>query len=43
MIVVTHDREFAETYGDRIIELADGRVAADGAADGAGQGTVVQG
>ncbi len=29
VIVVSHDREFAETYGDRIIELADGRVTDD--------------
>lgn len=29
VIVVTHDREFAEIYGDRIIELADGRVVSD--------------
>ena len=26
VIVVSHDREFAEEYGDRIIELADGEV-----------------
>ena len=29
VIVVFHDREFAETYGDRIIELKDGKVIAD--------------
>ncbi len=29
VIVVSHDREFAETYGDRIIELEDGRVVSD--------------
>ena len=29
VIVVSHDREFAEQYGDRIIELADGRVISD--------------
>ena len=29
VIVVTHDRAFAEEYGDRIIELADGKVIAD--------------
>lgn len=29
VIVVSHDREFAENYGDRIIELADGRVIDD--------------
>ncbi len=29
VIVVSHDRESAETYGDRIIELKDGRVVSD--------------
>lgn len=29
VIVVSHDREFAETYGDRIIEIADGEIVAD--------------
>lgn len=29
VIVVSHDREFAEQYGDRIIELQDGRVLSD--------------
>ena len=29
VIVVSHDREFAEQYGDRIIELADGEVISD--------------
>ncbi len=29
VIVVTHDRDFAETFGDRIIELADGKVVSD--------------
>lgn len=29
VIVVSHDREFAEVYGDRIIELKDGRVISD--------------
>ncbi len=29
VIVVSHDRNFAETYGDRIIELADGKVISD--------------
>lgn len=29
VIVVSHDREFAEIYGDRIIELADGNVISD--------------
>lgn len=29
VIVVSHDREFAEKYADRIIELADGKVVDD--------------
>ena len=29
VIVVSHDREFAETYADRIIELKDGKVISD--------------
>ena len=29
VVLVTHDREFAEKYGDRIIELADGIVIND--------------
>lgn len=29
VIVVSHDREFAETYGDRIIELKDGKIIFD--------------
>lgn len=29
VIVVSHDRDFAETYGDRIIELSDGKVISD--------------
>ena len=29
VIVVSHDREFAEEYGDRIIELKDGKVIND--------------
>jgi len=29
VIVVSHDREFAEQYADRIIELSDGRVIRD--------------
>lgn len=29
VIVVSHDRGFAEKYGDRIIELADGKVISD--------------
>lgn len=29
VIVVTHDRESAEKYGDRIIEIADGQIISD--------------
>ena len=29
VIVVSHDREFAEYYGDRIIELKDGKIICD--------------
>ena len=29
VIIVSHDREFAETYGDRIIELKDGKIISD--------------
>lgn len=29
VVVVSHDREFASTYGDRIIELSDGKVVSD--------------
>ncbi len=29
VIVVSHDRDFAESYGDRIIELKDGKVISD--------------
>lgn len=29
VIIVSHDRDFAENYADRIIELADGRVISD--------------
>ncbi len=29
VVVVSHDRDFATTYGDRIIELADGKVVSD--------------
>lgn len=29
VIVVSHDRDFAEQYGDRVIELADGEVISD--------------
>lgn len=29
VIIVSHDREFAEYYGDRVIELADGQIISD--------------
>ena len=29
VIVVSHDREFAEQYADRIVELKDGKVISD--------------
>ena len=29
VIIVSHDRDFAETYGDRIIELQDGKIISD--------------
>lgn len=29
VVIVSHDREFAEYYGDRIIELADGNILSD--------------
>ena len=29
VIIVSHDREFAEIYGDRIIELKDGNIIND--------------
>ena len=29
VIVVSHDREFAESYGDRVIEFKDGKVISD--------------
>lgn len=29
VIIVSHDREFAERYGDRIVELKDGRAIND--------------
>ncbi len=29
VIIVSHDREFAEYYGDRVIELSDGKVISD--------------
>lgn len=29
VLVVSHDREFAEIYGDRIVELSDGKIISD--------------
>ncbi len=29
VVIVSHDREFAETYGDRIVELKDGKIISD--------------
>lgn len=29
VVIVSHDREFAETYADRIIELKDGKIVSD--------------
>ena len=29
VVVVSHDREFAKHYGDRVIELADGKIISD--------------
>lgn len=29
VIIVSHDREFAEIYGDRVIELKDGKIISD--------------
>ena len=29
VLVVTHDRDFGQRYGDRIIEIKDGEVIAD--------------
>ena len=29
VLVVSHDRDFAERFGDRVIELADGRIISD--------------
>lgn len=36
VVVVTHDREYAAQYADRIVELADGRVLSDTAPQPAG-------
>lgn len=33
VIVVSHDREFAREYGDRVIELADGKIVSDSLAE----------
>lgn len=33
VVVVSHDRESAEKYGDRVIEIADGKVIADSGAN----------
>lgn len=38
VIVVTHDRESAEKYGDRIIEIADGRIISDSGEQTASKG-----
>ncbi|MBQ9777474.1 MAG: ATP-binding cassette domain-containing protein [Clostridia bacterium] len=38
VIVVSHDRDFAERYADRIIELADGCIFADRVLQGGEQG-----
>lgn len=32
VIVVSHDAEFAHTFGDRILEIADGAIVRDDAA-----------
>ncbi len=36
VVVVSHDRDFAETYADRIIELRDGKVVSDVTRSGEG-------
>ena len=33
VLIVSHDREFAKQYGDRIIELADGKIISDTSKD----------
>ena len=43
VLVVSHDREFAEQYADRIIELADGRVISDMTYSDAAEETVQTG
>ncbi len=42
VIVVSHDRDFAEQYGDRIIELKDGKVISDVSKVTEGQVTVTE-
>ena len=32
VIVVSHDEEFARTFGDRVLEMSDGLIVADSAA-----------
>ena len=36
VVIVSHDRDFAETYADRIIELRDGKVVSDVTRSGEG-------
>ncbi len=43
VIVVSHDREFANEYADRIIELADGRVISDTTVDHSGEEIATEG
>ncbi len=38
VVIVSHDREFAEVYADRIIELKDGRIISDVTRSGEGEG-----
>ncbi len=38
VIVVTHDRDSAEKYGDRIIEISDGKIISDSGEQPASQG-----
>ena len=42
VIVVSHDREFAEQYADRIVELQDGKVVSDVTRTGEGCGANVR-
>ncbi len=39
VVVVSHDRDFAESFGDRIIEMKDGRIERDSAAEAASEQT----